>query len=803
MDPTWDSSELALIQALEYPPTKPFSGRDRVLANLSDLQPYGKSSGERWDKTIWNTYNQHRISEARRNNRKVLSETDVQAGYLYLDRILKAAKERDIPEPAVNNDDNDDDNSDFETPYEVNLSLPTTTTITNHLPMPDFSDKNKEPLRPGDVIQYFSPIYCAGDPRGLRTATVISTDPFSKGYMIRLDNTEMVPNEHMVKRIKVVEKGKLYEHPGFYRQINRFVIKKRELVDVDRKQLFLKQSEQVGKIVDRNIAKFRKTMKEKGLPTDFVPDFKSRRKLKADEQLEQAMQRKKDLKTSKKSTEESSSSESSDDVLEFRTAAQKKASPPPSKMHGTKKKASPLPEKSSQTRKPSTKASQESSSSDSGDDSLEFVTTKKMAPPKAAGNSKETSDSSQSGIISKHRARSTLSPASKKSQSSISPKVASSHISKGKLGRSTSQSSRRDVRSEMLKKDSVSPKKSLNPMVHDESDSESSMENYGLDLRLKEKETNPPEQPVGNSETKSDQELDLRRQVKQKPVPTRGPTKSVTIDRKTERILPSQRRYLPDKIDKPTIALSKVNSRTNRPAHRPTMKISASVRETPEPRRERKRKMSPAFDLSLSDDNHKGDTKDAYNADRSSQESDCVYLTGPRQAEASSSRQEKTNTSAPQLKEHTGRTKEKRIEQLSRIKRKGRYMAEDDDIEDSEEDQRRARHTPTASKYGNYQPVAQISSSTKMRDIDSIGSFVAKKESTPKRKDYLSDTSEEEDQENHDSLQSNHSFQSNLHRVKEDSLSSWQKTPASTKKKKRSYGSSASKDRPPSVIKIG
>jgi hypothetical protein len=80
-------------------------------------------------------------------------------------------------------------------------------------------------------------------------------------------------------------------------------------------------------------------------------------------------------------------------------------------------------------------------------------------------------------------------------------------------------------------------------------------------------------------------------------------------------------------------------------------------------------------------------------ADLSSLGSGCIDLTAPSQAETSFSRQHKTNPSAPQLKEDNGRTKEKCMEHFSRIKRKGRYKAKDDDIEDSEEDQRRARLT--------------------------------------------------------------------------------------------------------------
>jgi hypothetical protein len=277
----WDTSPFALIQVLEFPLTKPFNGQDRILANRCDLKAYdsGAGDGETWDTTIWNKYNQQRAADARRANQRLMSEVFVKAGYIYLNRILKAAKEIDsIPMPPKA--DNDEGNCDFETPDEINLKLTSTSTYPHGRGMPNFSDKVHEPLRPGDVIQYYCPIFCAGDRRGLRNATVLSTDPSSTGSMIRLDNTEMIPNETHVKRIKVIENGKLYAHDGVYRAINRYALTKQAL-DMGMRQPFLLQAEQIGKIVDANVAKFRKSMKEKGFPTNFVQELKSRRKLKA------------------------------------------------------------------------------------------------------------------------------------------------------------------------------------------------------------------------------------------------------------------------------------------------------------------------------------------------------------------------------------------------------------------------------------------------------------------------------------------------------------------------------------------
>jgi hypothetical protein len=150
-------------------------------------------------------------------------------------------------------------------------------------------ERTAGPLRPGDTIQYYLPIFCAGDPRGLRTATVISTDP-SAEYMIRLDNTDILPNSTLVKRLNADE--------SFYFPINVYALKKREL-DMDKREPFLRLTEQVGACVDRNIAKFQASMKEQGMPTDLVR-FHSRRPRKANDKLQPAKERENASKESQK-----------------------------------------------------------------------------------------------------------------------------------------------------------------------------------------------------------------------------------------------------------------------------------------------------------------------------------------------------------------------------------------------------------------------------------------------------------------------------------------------------------------------
>jgi hypothetical protein len=89
-----------------------------------------------------------------------------------------------------------------------------------------------EPLRPGDVILYTHPIFKHGDKRGERVTTVLATDPDAT-KMLTLDNDEVLPYDHFVARIKVMDtkSGERRDHHGDYRPIEFFRMRKRKLDD--------------------------------------------------------------------------------------------------------------------------------------------------------------------------------------------------------------------------------------------------------------------------------------------------------------------------------------------------------------------------------------------------------------------------------------------------------------------------------------------------------------------------------------------------------------------------------------------
>ncbi len=87
------------------------------------------------------------------------------------------------------------------------------------------SDKSTEPIRPGDVILYYCPIFVTGNPRGLQETTILAVNP-NGNNPLGLSNGDGIPNTTHVKRIKVFCNNILMEHSGIFCEIRRYVLKK-------------------------------------------------------------------------------------------------------------------------------------------------------------------------------------------------------------------------------------------------------------------------------------------------------------------------------------------------------------------------------------------------------------------------------------------------------------------------------------------------------------------------------------------------------------------------------------------------
>ena len=89
-----------------------------------------------------------------------------------------------------------------------------------------------EPLRVGDIIEYYKPTATAGDPDALCEAEVKFINPRGNPILTTSDIFTILPSDHQVKRVKRMHRGKLLDHPnGRFREINSYVLKKEGVSD--------------------------------------------------------------------------------------------------------------------------------------------------------------------------------------------------------------------------------------------------------------------------------------------------------------------------------------------------------------------------------------------------------------------------------------------------------------------------------------------------------------------------------------------------------------------------------------------
>ena len=178
---------------------------------------------------------------------------------------------------ADGSDDEDDDEHELlDIPYTQALGLESD---DDYLPPPMLDPENaksKEPIRPGDVIEYSSFLFVAGDKRGHREATVISVDPNREPVLV-LDNGEVLPSDSTIRRTKILLGGKLRAHSGVSRPIQNFVLEKAVMEGRSDKISagFAKEASRVGGIIRRNMTKFQEKAQADGFaPMDMMNRYK-------------------------------------------------------------------------------------------------------------------------------------------------------------------------------------------------------------------------------------------------------------------------------------------------------------------------------------------------------------------------------------------------------------------------------------------------------------------------------------------------------------------------------------------------
>jgi len=300
------------------------------------LIPFGYRSRD----DISFTFNDDYLQRYMQEQRNICSPSQLEAQKLFIERVFHHAiqLEEELKEDAkkdledyyadcsvergdsrVQFDVDEESESDNDRSDDEELDIPYTQAISldpdNFEPI-DENEKSNEPMRVGDVIQYYSPIFVAGDPRGLRETTVLAIDP-KKDNPLVLDNAEYVPNDTNVKRIKVISGGELVDHPGIFRPIFRFkLVRAGRATMADAVRM---QSSRFGGIMRNNMKKLKSKAEAEGFaPMDLMVSMKgvndsSQSSSSGGSVHKPKASRKVQRQQSSSSSSESSDEESSDD----------------------------------------------------------------------------------------------------------------------------------------------------------------------------------------------------------------------------------------------------------------------------------------------------------------------------------------------------------------------------------------------------------------------------------------------------------------------------------------------------------
>ncbi len=309
--------------------------KDTARVSTTRLKPFHGSRVKRHDYDTedilnlpWCEINCRTYLEARRSEKQARNKAyDADLEQRYLDNILNVAKERGgftraalgestkdcstssndkcAKKYSSNDESNEDDleleeprpESDSEPEYihgsadtSMELEEPYTQAPAFPLPYGEDSDddmmnfriktskQSNEPIRPGDVLEYYNPIFVMGSAQGHRIATVLSIDPKKKDNPLQLSNGEILPLDTEVKRIKTMERIRnsdtravervIVDHPGIYRKIEEF-----RLIKMNQPAGLNVETEQmrITKILRDNRLKMEQKAKASGFaPMDMV-----------------------------------------------------------------------------------------------------------------------------------------------------------------------------------------------------------------------------------------------------------------------------------------------------------------------------------------------------------------------------------------------------------------------------------------------------------------------------------------------------------------------------------------------------
>mmetsp|Transcript_20112 Transcript_20112/g.43666 ORF Transcript_20112/g.43666 Transcript_20112/m.43666 type:complete len:422 (-) Transcript_20112:48-1313(-) len=269
----WNDETHRPIQYIQYPhqQIKGGNGVTFAIASLRGLSPYYGKKGD--DTNQWCPAKFEQYSKQLKGGLKGFKAIDIKTEESYLQCVLRkslaegeqekklAEVDEAVPEEISTaiEDKKEHIQSDSEEEDEEETGVPRMRTRRS-TGMQESTDR----LRAGDQIEFYKQQCVAGDPSGLCTATILRIDPKGDPILTIDEAFTTLQADLQVKRIKRYSRGKLLDHSGKYRSINKYDLVKGGDPDA-LKKLLARQNAQTKENIQQKKEQIRATLEKAGL----------------------------------------------------------------------------------------------------------------------------------------------------------------------------------------------------------------------------------------------------------------------------------------------------------------------------------------------------------------------------------------------------------------------------------------------------------------------------------------------------------------------------------------------------------
>jgi hypothetical protein len=268
----WDKEKQELVQYLgEYQGVN-----QRAIVLKTQLTPFHNSEGEIWCPSIVKEY--IRALEKRKGKNKFTS-VKLRVEELYLEQVLNKARENQAAAIQTAQEEANARTLELESDVEDSNAAPVKSPPTKRPAIKSFDgehDSIKHKLRAGDVIEYTNPMFVQGHQEGYRCTKILSIQK-NQPYPLVLENAEFLPRGHLIRRVQRLVRNKLVEYNGNVRAISDFRMEY-DFRDITAATSLKEQAKEVGRIVDKHVAKYKPKLEAVGLPMNLLNNMDGRKR---------------------------------------------------------------------------------------------------------------------------------------------------------------------------------------------------------------------------------------------------------------------------------------------------------------------------------------------------------------------------------------------------------------------------------------------------------------------------------------------------------------------------------------------